>query len=295
MHTVILFAGLATMALGAAAPRQTPEQAWAASIAAQNKNYAEAPHAMLKIQDSVYLGEGEAAVLQGRKGEPASWRWSRDAKAQGALAVAIKGGKPLVTRNGKALDPGLIAKSIAVDADVDIAGQPTQVGAGIEGWRLFVYNQKNPDARDFAGVSYFPYDLAWRVTARFKPDAALPPRVINTSRGTSQQFYHAGDASFTLEGKPFTLPFYAESNDPGRIDSISAFYTDGLTGKGAYGAGRYLDVKDFGAFPPKAVTIDFNRAFNPNCARSAHFTCPVTVDNIALAIKAGERDPHAAH
>ena len=295
MRTAIFFAGLASLALGAAAPMQTPEQAWAAGIAAQNKNYAEVPHAMLKIQDSVYLGDGESAVLQGRKGEPASWRWARDAKAQGPLKVAVKSGKPVVTRDGKAIDPGLIAKTIAVDADVDVAGQPTQVGAGIEGWRLFVYNQKNPAAKDFKGVSYFAYDPAYRVNAQFKPDAALPPRVFNTSRGTTKQFYHAGDARFTLEGKKFTLPFYAESNDPKRIDSISAFYTDGLTGKGAYGAGRYLDVKDFGTFPPKAVTIDFNGAYNPNCARSAHFTCPVTVDSIALAIKAGERDPHAAH
>lgn len=295
MHTVILFAGLAAMALGAAAPKPTPEQVWAAAIAAQNKSYAEAPHAMLKIQDSVYLGDGESAVLQGRKGEPASWHWSRDAKARGPLGIAVKGGKLAVTRDGKAIDPGLIAKNIGVDTNVDVGGQATQVGAGIEGWRLFVYNQMNPAARDFKGVSYFPYDPAFRVTARFKPDAALPPRVFNTSRGTTKQFYHVGDAAFTLEGKKFTLPFYAESNDPKRIDGIMAFYTDELTGKGAYGAGRYLDVKEFGSYPPKTVAIDFNRSFNPNCARSAHFTCPVTIDNIAFAIKAGERDPHSAH
>ena len=82
---------------------------------------------------------------------------------------------------------------------------------------------------------------------------------------------------------------------PSGSTASSAFYTDGLTGKGAYGAGRYLDVKDFGPIPPKTVAIDFNRSFNPNCARSAHFTCPVTIDNIAFAIKAGERDPHSAH
>ena len=113
MHTAILFAGLATMALGAAAPRPTPEQAWAAGIAAQNKSYAEVPHAMLKIQDSVYLGEGESAVLQGRKGEPASWRWSPRRQRARAAQIAVKSGKLVVTRDGKAIDPGLIAKSIA--------------------------------------------------------------------------------------------------------------------------------------------------------------------------------------
>jgi uncharacterized protein (DUF1684 family) len=98
-----------------------------------------------------------------------------------------------------------------------------------------------------------------------------------------------------LKGKEVVLPFYAESRDPNAIKDMSAFYTDALTGKGAYGAGRYVDVTDFGKFPPASVTIDFNQAYNPNCARSAHFTCPVAVDNIALAVTAGERDPHAAH
>ena len=70
---------------------------------------------------------------------------------------------------------------------------------------------------------------------------------------------------------------------------------DELTGKGAYGAGRYVDVAEFGKFPPAKVTIDFNQAYNPNCARSAHFTCPLAVDAIPLAMTAGERDPHLVH
>jgi uncharacterized protein (DUF1684 family) len=141
-------------------------------------------------------------------------------------------------------------------------------------------------------VSYYPYDAAFRVTASFAPDPKRPARVFRTSRGTDKQFYHVGDATFTLKGKTIALPFYAGSNDVKAITDISAFFTDDLTGKGAYGAGRYVDISDFGAFPPKSVVIDFNDAYNPNCARSAHFTCPVAIDNIPLAMTAGERDPH---
>jgi uncharacterized protein (DUF1684 family) len=43
------------------------------------------------------------------------------------------------------------------------------------------------------------------------------------------------------------------------------------------------------------VIIDFNEAYNPNCARSAHYTCPLAVDTIPLAMKAGEQDPHFRH
>ena len=172
-----------------------------------------------------------------------------------------------------------MTKSIAVDRQVDVAGQPTQVGAGVNGWRIFVYNQQNPVAKAFTGVSYYPYDPAFRVTAQFTPDAGLPPRVFRTSRGTDKLFYHAGDAVFMLKGKSVTLPFYAESNDPKLVKDMSAFYTDNLTGKGAYGAGRYVDVADFHKFPPAKVIIDFNQAYNPNCARSAHgFTRPLATD-----------------
>jgi len=200
-----------------------------------------------------------------------------------------------VTRDGKALDSKQVEKSIAIDTDIDIAGQPTQVGAGIEGWRIFLYNQRHPAAKAFKSVSYFPYDPAFRVTARFVPDAKLPSRVFKTSRGTDKQFFHAGDASFTLKGRKTTLPFYAETNKPAEIADMSAFYTDQLTGKGTYGAGRYVDVNGFGRFPPATVTVDLNFTYNPNCARSPYFTCPVAVDTIAVPVTAGERDPHAVH
>jgi hypothetical protein len=266
----------------------TPEAQWKAAIADENRDYAQIPHAMLKIQDSAYIGEGQSAVLDGTLGKPQSWHWS--GTGQGLLTVALKGGKISVTRDGKPVDG--IAKSIVIDKDVDIEGQPTQVGAGVMGWRIFVYNQQNPAAKSFKGVSYYPFDPAFRVTARFVPDPKLPGKSFRTSRGTDKQFFHGGDAHFTLKGKPVKLPFYAESRDPKAIKEMSAFYTDALTGKGAYGAGRYVDVDNFGTFPPTSVTIDFNQAYNPNCARSAHFTCPVAVDAIALAMTAGERDPH---
>jgi len=287
--TLVLVAALAALpAFGS-----TPEQDWKSAIADQNKDYAQTPHAMLKIQDAAYVGEGQTATLSGRKGDPASWRWHMDSKNAGPLHIAFHDGKLAVTLNGKPA-PG-IDKSIAVDTDVDVRGEPTQVGAGVNGWRVFVYNQKNPNAANFTGVAYYPFDPAFRVQARFIPDAKLTPKTFRTSRGTDKQFFHGGDAVFTLKGKRIALPFYADGNDPAQIKDMSAFYTDALTGKGAYGAGRYVDIADFGKFPPVHVVIDFNQAYNPNCARSAFFTCPVAVDNIALAMAAGERDPHSLH
>lgn len=291
------FAAMTVAATGflltAAAP--APEAAWKSGIADQNKDYAQTPHAMLKIQDAAYLHDGDTAVLTGRKGAPTSYRWTGKPDAQGVLKAVLHNGKLTVTRNGKVLDPAAITRSVAVDRDVDVEGQPTQVDAGVQGWRLFVYNQKNAAARAFKGVSYYPYDAAFRVTAHFVPDSKRPPHVFRTSRGTEKQFYRVGEARFSVAGKTIALPMYAGDNDPGKIKDFSAFFTDNLTGRGAYGSGRYVDVGDFGAFPPSTITLDFNQAYNPNCARSPFFTCPIAVDNIPVAVTAGERDPHMAH
>jgi uncharacterized protein (DUF1684 family) len=273
----------------------TPEETWKKGIADQNRAYAQTAHAMLKIQDAAYLHEGETAVLVGRKGVPGSYRWKSDAKAQGALRVTFKNGTLAVAKTGAAVDPAAVTKNIPIDQNVDVEGQPTQVDAGVQGWRIFVFNQRNPAAASFKGVSYYPYNAAFRVSARFMPDPKRPARVFRTSRGTDKQFYHVGEVRLALAGKTVMLPMYAGDNDPKKIQEFSAFFTDALTGKGAYGSGRYVDVGDFGAFPPSTITIDFNGAYNPNCARSPFFTCPIAVDNIPVAVKAGERDPHLAH
>ena len=269
-----------------------PEQTWKASLAEDNEAYSKVPHAILKTQDAAYLHDGESATLIGTKGKPESYHWVPGTKA-GVLTASVKNTHPFVTKDGKTYSENDIGKGIAVDKDVDIAGAQTQVDAGVIGARIFVYNQQAKLAKAFKGLSYFPYDPKWRVSATFTPDPKRPAHVFRTSRGTDKQFYRVGEAAFTAGGKHFTLPFYASDNDPKKIGDMSAFFIDDLTGKGAYGSGRYVDVDSFGKFPPKTIAIDFNDAYNPNCARSAFFTCPVALDNLAIAVKAGERDPHA--
>jgi len=289
--TAALLLGLCSIA--AVAPK-SPQEEWKSELKEANDAYAKIPRAILKIQDAAYLGEGQSATLTGKKGTPDSYRWVPGEK-EGALIARYRAGRMSATMAGKAIDDATLRKGVAIDTNVEIAGFPTQVSAGVMGVRILVYNQRRREALAFHGLDYFPYDPAYRITATFKPDPKLPPRVFRTSRGTDKQFFHAGDATFALNGKSFTLPFYADSNDPRKLTDMSAFFMDELTGKGTYGAGRYVDISNFGSFPPKNATIDFNFAYNPNCARSPFYTCPVATDSIATAVRAGERDPHAAH
>src|ERR1700754_3181216 len=132
-HVLGLILGFQTIAAAA----DTPQEAWKKAIADQNAHYSQARHAMLKIQDAVYLGDGEAAALQGRQEQPASWRWIKGPDTHGSLQVSLKDKKLTVQWNGKPVDPTSLEKGISLGKDLDVAGQPTQVGAGVHGWRLF--------------------------------------------------------------------------------------------------------------------------------------------------------------
>jgi hypothetical protein len=271
----------------------SPEASWKASLAEGNVGWATAHYAVLKIQDAAYLRDGDTSTLVGTKGKPESYKWVKGTKAKGVLIAGVRMGHPFVVMDKHLYSEAEIGKGIPVDTDIDIRGSQTQVDAGVIGARIMIFNQQAKPAKDFKGVDFYPYNPAFRVTAQFKPDPKRPARVFRTSRGTDKQFFHVGDATFTLQGKAVMLPFYAD--DRNKITSMSSFFMDDLTGKETYGAGRYVDVDSFGAFPPKTIIIDFNGAYNPNCSRSAFFTCPVATDVIALAVRVGERDPHKAH
>jgi uncharacterized protein (DUF1684 family) len=286
---------LAALLLLTAANAKTPAEEWKDGIAGANAVWASDKHAYLKITDAAYIHEGEFASLVGDPNKPASWHWVKGKQANAALVASFAAGKPVLTKGGKPVAAPMLANGIDIAPGVDVTGGATQMAPGETGLRLWVFDQSNPAAKAFKGVDFFAYDPAYRVTAKFKPDPKFTPHVFRTSRGLDKQFFHAGDATFTLQGKTVTLPLYGDARKPADVRTLSSFFTDQLTGKGAYHAGRYVDVVEpIGAFPPKTVTIDFNFAYNPNCARSSFFNCPFAIDFIPLAMKTGEKDPHAA-
>jgi len=153
MKFAVLALSLALLPLAATA---TPsiEDKWKASLVEDNNDWAKTPHAILKIQDAAYLGEGQTATLIGKKGQPASYKWVSGRKP-GVLIADYRGGKLTITQGSAVMADAVKQKSIPVDTDVDVAGYPTQVSAGVMGVRVLVYNQKRTDALNFTGVDYF--------------------------------------------------------------------------------------------------------------------------------------------
>ena len=73
-------------------------------------------------------------------------------------------------------------------------------------------------------------------------------------------------------------------------DSLQLFFRDRTSGETTYGLGRYLDLEDSG---DGRYVVDFNRAYNPACAFSPYYNCPVPPEEnrLPVMITAGEMTP----
>ncbi|HVY02491.1 MAG TPA: DUF1684 domain-containing protein [Caulobacterales bacterium] len=267
----------------------SPEQAWEREIDDANAAWATDKYAILKIDDAVYLKPGETAWLVAPRPPAGKTAWRLDAASDPLLVVTYTKNEAVFVRDGKTVsfDPR-DGVEVAVDSTHEVRAELTQVSPGETGLRIFSYDQDNPAAKAFKGVSYFPYAASYVITAAF---AAEPPKPVDfqTSRGWYKRFWRVGSARFRVRGRAVSLPLYAEG--PNGEGGLSAFFLDKTTGKETYQPGRYLDAGGEGAFPPKTVTLDFNYAYNPNCARSPHFNCPYATDSLPVAIEAGEKAP----
>ena len=71
-------------------------------------------------------------------------------------------------------------------------------------------------------------------------------------------------------------------------------FRDATSGNETYGAGRYLDNHRPGLqrLNAEEFEVDFNYSYNPYCAYSSYFSCPLPPREnwLKVAIRAGEKD-----
>jgi uncharacterized protein (DUF1684 family) len=266
----------------------SPVAEWEKWRAEENAAWATDEFAILKIDDAVYLNDGQTAWLTGG---PQAYKWTLDAlSAPSAWSITYTGGKADV-HDGRKTETFTLEKvqHVPLRPGTDVRFALTQVKPDVNGLRVMVYNQANPLAHNFKGLEHFAYNPAFVVDATFSANSKVVEVDFQTSRGWYKRFYRVGRAFFTLEGKPVGLSMYTDTEVPADVKQLSAFFLDDLSGKETYGTGRYIDIEVNGL--PKRLTLDFNRAYNPNCARSPHYNCPLATDKIELPIRAGEKIP----
>jgi hypothetical protein len=113
--------------------------------------------------------------------------------------------------------------------------------------------------------------------------------IMTTSKGTRQLFNRIGFFEFAIGRRSFRLQAYqsAERDDP----YVFVPFRDATSGGDSYGAARYLDLE---VEHNDLYSLDFNHAYNPYCAYSDDYVCPLppAENTLAVSVAAGERKYH---
>lgn len=144
---------------------------------------------------------------------------------------------------------------------------------------------------DFSGLNYYDPDPAYRVEAPLREHDDPEEIAVETTQDGVRTYRNVGEFRVTLDGEDVTVQAYRAPGDEGRL---WVPFRDGTSGDETYPAGRYLDLED-----PDDRTddgdwvVDFNEAYNPFCAYSEAYECPLvpTENWLDVSVRAGEKLP----
>lgn len=148
---------------------------------------------------------------------------------------------------------------------------------------------KGKDSKYFR---FFPVNAAYNINCPFEKINDTTDITMNTSDGKTKHYFKYGQVNFVIAGSACKLFLY-QSRDLMKTEKYKDYlfipFTDSTTGDQSYGSGRYMDffISDI---HNTTLQVDFNKAYNPYCAYTTGFRCPVPPkeNHLSTAIKAGE-------
>ena len=156
---------------------------------------------------------------------------------------------------------------------------------------IIVFDPQSPRMKEYKGLEYFPVDLSYRYELPLTRNPKLEKIIIVSTRGNRRSAERVGWFDFLVGKKPCRLEATHLLEPGSGADDLSVFFRDATSGKETYQLGRYVDVKKL---PNGNYLLDFNKAYNPACAFSNYYNCPVPpkANTLTVAIRAGEKDSH---
>ena len=139
-------------------------------------------------------------------------------------------------------------------------------------------------------LRWYPVDPALRLRAALQADRA--PQTIGSTASGDRLAERAGWVTLTIGGKTVRLSL-THMLEPGFApDHLDLYFRDGTTGQGSYEVGRYVTVERASCGNDEVI-VDFNHAYNPSCALSPFYNCPIPPpeNRMSIPIRAGEMTP----
>jgi uncharacterized protein (DUF1684 family) len=159
---------------------------------------------------------------------------------------------------------------------------------------IIVFDPQSPRYKLYKGMRFFPPDLSYHVLAAFTPNTNPDTTIILSTRGNRRRAVRVGWLDFKIDGTDCRLAAMRLLEPGVGEKDFSLFFTDATTGKETYAVGRYLDPEPR---PDGHYVLDFNKCYDPACAYSEHYNCPIPPkeNRLTVAIRAGQMDAHYMH
>lgn len=158
----------------------------------------------------------------------------------------------------------------------------------------FIKETRSPlKEADLKHLHFFEADSTYRIAANVILLTNQKVFKMPTFDGTSKEFMRYAILKFTHQEKAFQLTLYkniALAFNPAYKELLFLPFTDQSNQKTTYGGGRYIDLKTTDLQSGQMI-IDFNKAYNPYCAYSDGYHCPMPPEenDLAIEILAGEK------
>ena len=159
----------------------------------------------------------------------------------------------------------------------------------------FTKSDHSPLSRaDLKFLRFFEPDSTYHVLAKFERTPGEQPFEMATYSGITKPYVKYGNIRFDLHGDTIQMAIYQSLRlraMPMFRDHLFIPFMDLTNGETTYGGGRYMDVS-IKSIVDDQIEIDFNKAYNPYCAFSDGYNCPIppTENHLEVAIEAGEKN-----
>lgn len=157
----------------------------------------------------------------------------------------------------------------------------------------FIADERAPlNKEDLKHMHFFPADESYKCECNVQITPEAKPFELSTYSGITKSFRQYGIATCPINKKETKVYLYTSLRTiamSGYKDYLFLPFKDITNSEETYGGGRYIDLKT-GDIQNGKVTIDFNKCYNPWCAYSDGYNCPIPpVENhFDLEIRAGE-------
>jgi uncharacterized protein len=146
---------------------------------------------------------------------------------------------------------------------------------------------------DTAFVNFYPINKKFFILANAEILEDQPIFNMTTSSGKAKEAQKYARITFTFGGKNYQLFAYQLlqlKNSEKFSDNFFIPFTDKTSGKESYGGGRYIDFK-IADIKTGKLEMDFNKAYNPYCAFTTGYNCPIppAENRLSFAVTAGEK------